>query len=78
MKRDAGTRPLKRHGLGVQKGTLQAMRFKFGVALAIAVLVVAQQRMSGEGGVDADLMRATGRNIHFHQRRERRRKIAPA
>src|SRR5260221_2972561 len=46
------------------------MTLEFGIAVTIAVLVVAQQRMAGEGRVNADLMRASRRNVHLHQGRE--------
>src|SRR5882672_2151032 len=75
MKRDAGTGPLERNGLRVQKRALEPLTLQFRIAIAIAVLVVAQQRMSGEGGVDPDLMRAPGWNIHFHEGCERSEKL---
>ena len=71
VKRDAGTGPLERNGLRMQERALQAMKFEFGIAVTIAIFVVTQQRVTGEGGVNADLMRAPRRNVHFHQRRER-------
>ena len=46
------------------------MALEFGIALPIPIFVVAEQRMAGERRVNADLMRAPGRNIHLHQRRE--------
>src|SRR5258708_38800225 len=46
------------------------MSSEFGIALTIAVFVVAQQRVAGERCVHADLMRASRGNVHFHQRRE--------
>ncbi len=55
-----GARPLERHRLGVQECAFQTMRLEIGIALAIAVLVIAQQRMAGEGGMHANLVSASG------------------
>ena len=51
------------------------MPFEFGIALTVAILVVTQQRMAGEGRMDADLMRPPGRDVHLHQGGERTEKL---
>ena len=78
VERNAGARPFEGQRLRMQEGALQAVGFEIGVARAIAVLVVAQQRMAGEGGMHADLMGAPGWNVHLHQASPANRKTAPA
>src|ERR1700682_6623650 len=58
VERHAGSGPLEGHGVGVQERALQSMTLQLGIPFAIAILVVAQQRMSGESGMDTKLGRA--------------------
>ena len=75
MERHPRPWPLERHRLRVQERTLQPVALEFGIALAIAVLVVAEQRMSGKRSMNPDLMRPARGDVHFHQRRQRTEKL---
>ena len=47
------------------------MAFQLSIAFTVAILVVTQQRVAGEGRMDPNLMRPPGRDVHLHQCGER-------
>ncbi len=51
----------------MQEGAAQSVASELGVAFAITIFVVAEQRMAGVRGVNPDLMRSSRRNIDFHE-----------
>src|SRR5450759_3855014 len=66
----AALRPFKTDAMGVQEHARKAERAKLRIEVRIPVLLVSRDRMPSVCGVHANLMRASGKQAHLHERCE--------